>query len=145
MRVYTIGFTRRSAADFFSTLDQHGIKRVIDVRIHNASQLAGFTKRDDLAYFLQRILGAEYRHEPTLAPSEELLRAYRSRELDWDTYGARFRDLMAERRIQDQYNPDLFVPPTVLLCAEPNARECHRALILDYLNKYWGNIEPIHL
>src|SRR5262249_29846955 len=96
MEIYTIGFTRRSASDFFGTLTSHGIRQLIDIRLHNSSQLAAFAKKDDLAFFLDTICGASYRHEVLLAPDEELLAAYRKRRISWETYTTGFKALIEE-------------------------------------------------
>lgn len=145
MAVYTIGFTRRSAADFFGTLKAHGVRRLIDVRLNNVSQLAGFSKRDDLAYFFRAICGGEYRHEPLLAPTQDLLDAYRKSKGGWDRYERDFLALMAERRIEDRIDRDLFAVPAVLLCSEPTADHCHRRLVVDYLREKWGDLSVNHL
>jgi len=73
MEIYTIGFTKRTAAEFFGALKRAGIKRLLDVRLNNVFQLAGFTKRDDLPFFLKEICGAKYVHQPLLAPTQEML------------------------------------------------------------------------
>ena len=143
--VYTIGSGRRSAAAFFGALREAGIRRLVDVRLHNSSQLAGFAKRDDLAYFLRELCEAEYRHEPLLAPSEEQFDAYKRRGGAWDSFARDYLALLAERRVEEALSPDLFAVPTVLLCGEPTAERCHRRLALDYLVSRWGNIRAIHL
>ena len=145
MEVYTLGFTKRSAADFFGALRAAGIQRLLDVRLHNTGQLAGFTKREDLAYFLRDLCGAEYRHEPQLAPSADLLEAYRKRKGSWQEYERGFRALMAERAIERSYDPSLFAEPTVLLCSETTAERCHRRLVLEHLQEHWDDIEIVHL
>lgn len=144
--VYTIGFTGKDARTFFEHLRQANIKRLIDVRINNTSQLAGFTKKQDLAYFLEKLDGIEYVHEPLLAPTEELLRAYRKGEIDWDEYTQRFLKLMQERAIENHFTPDQFAVPSVLLCSEPTADQCHRRLVLDYLRQHWTeSVSVVHL
>lgn len=145
MAVYTIGFTKKSAAEFFGTLRRAGIKRLLDVRLSNSSQLGGFTKRDDLAYFLDAILGAEYRHEPLLAPTRELLDQYKKRRGSWRDYEEAFLTLMRDRAIESQLDRSLFEGPTVLLCSEPTAERCHRRLVLEYLRDRWGHLGIIHL
>jgi uncharacterized protein (DUF488 family) len=145
VEVYTLGFTKRSAADFFGALKAAGIQRLLDVRLHNTGQLAGFTKRDDLAYFLRELCGAEYRHEPLLAPTADLLDAYRKRKGSWQEYERGFRALMAERAIEREYDPSLFAAPTVLLCSETTAERCHRRLVLEHLQQHWGGLEIVHL
>ena len=145
MDVYTIGFTKRSAADFFGALRRAGVLRLLDVRLRNTGQLAGFSKRDDLAYFLRKLCGAEYRHEPLLAPSDELLTDYRKRKLSWQAYEPRFRTLMAERQVERVVDRDVFSVPTALLCSETTPERCHRRLVLEYLQQHWGGLEVVHL
>jgi uncharacterized protein (DUF488 family) len=145
MAVYTIGFTKKSAAEFFAGLKRAGIKRLLDVRLSNSSQLAGFTKRDDLAYFLQEILGAEYRHEPLLAPTRELLDRYRKQRGSWRDYEVAFLQLMRQRAIESRLERSLFDGPTVVLCSETTAERCHRRLVLEYLRDCWGHLEIVHL
>src|SRR5215813_4603083 len=145
MEVYTTGFTKKTAAQFFGSLKQAGIKRLIDIRLNNSSQLAGFTKKDDLAFFLKEICGIEYLHEPLLAPTQDMLDAYKKQKGSWSEYEQRFQALMQERRIEEIISPTLFEVPTVLLCSEPTAEHCHRRLVLEYLQEKWGKIEIVHL
>ena len=145
MEVYTIGFTKTTAAEFFGKLKQSGIRRVVDVRLNNVSQLAGFAKRDDLKFFLAEICGAEYVHEPLLAPTQDILDAFKKDKGSWDEYERRFLQLMADRQIETAILPSLFDVPTVLLCSEPTAQRCHRRLVLEYLNGKWGDVRAIHL
>lgn len=145
MEICTIGFTKKSAAAFFGTLRDAGIRRLIDVRLHNVSQLAGFSKKDDLAFFLREICGAEYIHEPLLAPTEELLAAYRGKSLKWQGYAEGFLALLAERRIEDQLSPALFAVPAVLLCSEATPERCHRRLAAEYLQARWSDVTIRHL
>lgn len=145
MEVYTTGFTQKTAEQFFESIRLVGIRRLLDVRLHNSSQLAGFSKRDDLAYLLRTICGAEYIHEPLLAPTQELLDDYKKKKGDWAVYERRFLDLMGERRIEDHISPTLFAIPTVLLCSEATAEHCHRRLVLEYLQRKWGGLSITHL
>jgi uncharacterized protein (DUF488 family) len=145
MEIYTIGFTKKTAAEFFESLKHQEIERLVDVRVNNTSQLAAFAKRDDLTYFLEELVGADYVHEPLLAPTKELLKAYRDGDLDWDTYQAAFLDLMAERRIEDVTQRDQFAERTVLLCSEATPERCHRRLIIEYLDRAWGGVEAVDL
>jgi uncharacterized protein YeaO (DUF488 family) len=115
------------------------------VRLNNSSQLAAFSKRDDLAYFLRKICHAEYRHEPLLAPTQELLDAYKKRKGSWDDYERAFLALMRERRVEEVLSPALFETPTVLLCSEHTAEHCHRRLVLEYLQQHWDNLQIIHI
>jgi len=115
------------------------------VRLNNTSQLAGFAKRDDLEYFLRELCGAEYVHEPRLAPTQELLDAYRKARGSWDTYAKQFVALLAERGVEHALDRALLSGPTVLLCSEPTAERCHRRLVLEYLAAAWGDVTPVHL
>ena len=145
MEIYSIGFTQKSAAQFFDLLKCHSIRRLLDVRLNNVSQLAGFSKRDDLAYFLREIVGAEYQHEPMLAPTQELLDAYKKLKGNWSDYERNFNALMAEREVDKRLDPNSFNVPTVLLCSEATAEHCHRRLVLDFLNERWGGVRAVHL
>lgn len=145
MEVYSIGFTKSTAAHFFGRLREAGVKRLLDVRLNNVSQLAGFAKRDDLAFFLRELCGAEYSHEPLLAPSQEMLDAYKKHKGSWQEYEVLFLALMAERRIETKLDKMLFDAPTVLLCSEHTAEHCHRRLVLEYLQEKWGGLTITHL
>jgi uncharacterized protein (DUF488 family) len=145
VQLYTIGFTKKGAKRFFGLLEDADIQRLIDTRLSNRSQLSGFAKRDDLKYFLGRILDAEYEHRTDLAPTEQLLDQWRDNEIDWSTYEDRFFELIAERKIDESLTPDKFKTPTVLLCSEHSADRCHRRLIGEYLDNKWGNVEMTHL
>jgi uncharacterized protein (DUF488 family) len=145
MEVYTIGFTKRTAAGFFGTLKRANLRRLLDVRLNNSSQLAGFTKRDDISYFLREICGAEYIHEPLLAPTQNLLDDYKKHKGSWSDYERQFLQLMEQRHIEEKLDRRLFDIPTALLCSETTAEHCHRRLVLEYLGQKWGNIKIIHL
>lgn len=145
MEIYTAGFTHTSAERFFERLRDASIRRLIDVRLNNVSQLAGFSKRDDLAYFLRVICGADYLHEPLLAPTQELLDGYKKHKGDWEDYERRFLALMDERRIAERLDRTLFDVPAVLLCSEATAEHCHRRLVAEYLRDHWGDMRIVHL
>lgn len=145
MEIYTIGFTKRTAADFFGALKRAGIKRLLDVRLNNSSQLAGFTKREDLPFFLKEICGAEYVHQPLLAPTQDMLDAYKKKKGSWQEYEDRFLQLMKERKIEDRIARNMFATPTALLCSETTAEHCHRRLVLEYLRSKWGDLKIVHL
>lgn len=145
MEIATIGFTKKSAAGFFEPLKRAGIKRLIDVRLNNTSQLAGFTKRDYLAYFVAEICGIEYLHDTTLAPTAELLDAYRKQGGGWDEYQRQFQALLAERAVDQTLDRALFAERVVLLCSEPTAERCHRRLVAEYLAQRWGGVNIVHL
>ena len=144
MKLLTIGFTKKPAERFFKLLRTSGAKRVVDVRINNASQLAGFAKKDDLAWFLSEICAMEYVHLPCLAPTKELLRDYRKGLIDWNTYESRFMALLRERRIE-QVVPKETLQDGCLLCSEDQPHHCHRRLVAEYLNERWGGVEVEHL
>jgi uncharacterized protein (DUF488 family) len=145
MQIFTIGFTKRTAADFFGVLRQTGIQRLLDVRLNNSSQLAGFTKAGDLPFFLKEICGAAYLHEPLLAPTQEMLDAFKKAKGSWEEYERRFLQLMAERKIEEKIDRNLFAAPTALLCSETTAEHCHRRLVLEYLQEKWGGLTVVHL
>jgi len=145
MRIYTIGFKGRTAEDFFEALKAAGIKRLIDVRLRNDSHLAGFARRIHLEYLLREICGAEYVHEPLLAPSNDILDAWLGKRLPWDEYENRFGALLKKRKVEDAIDRSLFDVPTVLLCSEPKADKCHRRLVAEYLAGEWGVAEIVHL
>jgi uncharacterized protein (DUF488 family) len=145
MEIYTIGFTQTSAEHFFDRLAQAKIERLLDVRLKNVSQLAGFAKAQDLPYFLERLAGIAYQHEPLLAPSEDLLAAYRDRTLTWENYERGFLELMEERQIQTVLERGDFDARTVLLCSEATAECCHRRLLGEYLAGHWNDLRMEHL
>lgn len=142
--LFTIGFTQKSAATFFGLVRGAGIKRVLDVRLNNVSQLAGFSKRDDLAFFLRELCAADYYHLPLLAPTKEMLDAYKKERGSWDEYTNRYLDLMAARRIEQELDRSLFAGGC-LLCSEHEPHFCHRRLVADYLAEKWGEICVVHL
>jgi uncharacterized protein (DUF488 family) len=145
MEIYTIGFTQKSAKQFFGILKDNGIKRLIDIRISNVSQLAGFTKKDDLEFFLKEICDADYIHMPILAPTEEIMHSYRRKEIDWDEFEKQFKKLLNERKVDKEVDKKIFKERAVLLCSEPTADKCHRRLVAEYLRDKWGGVEIIHL
>ncbi|MCX7630434.1 MAG: DUF488 domain-containing protein [Geminicoccaceae bacterium] len=144
MKLFTIGFTKKSAETFFTALERAGVRRVIDVRLDNSSQLAGFTKKDDLAFFLKKIAGIDYVHLPNLAPTREMLDGYKKRGGSWEDYERKFLALMRERAIQEKLDRALF-DHACLLCSEHEPHRCHRRLVAEYLREHWGDIETRHL
>lgn len=144
MIVYTIGFTQKNARSFFETLRSAGVRRLIDVRLNNRSQLAGFSKRDDLTYFLEKILGIKYLHEPLLAPTQPMLDAYKKEKGSWAEYEKAFLGLMEARRIENEVDPEV-LSGSCLLCSEDKPHQCHRRLVLEYLANRWGGMEIEHL
>ena len=142
--IYTIGFTKKSAKQFFHQLRQPGVKRLIDVRLNNVSQLAGFTKRDDLEFFVKEILGAGYVHLPILAPTQEILDAYKKQKGDWGVYERAFLKLMKDREIEKRLDARI-INGGCFLCSEDTPHHCHRRLVAEYLREHWGDVVIDHL
>lgn len=147
MKIFTIGFTGKNAEVFFGLLEEHKIKTLLDIRLNNRSQLAGFTKMNDLEFFLKRVSGIGYLHLPELAPSKEILDSYRAHELDWEGYEIAFAQLLQARKT------DLFLKfvipkvkiPFCLLCSESEANYCHRRLVAERIQRLYPKAEIIHL
>jgi len=137
MKLYTIGFTRTSAEDFFGRLRRAGVRKVIDVRLNNTSQLAGFAKGRDLPYFLKQIADIDYEHLPRIAPTQQILDAYKKNKGDWSVYERDFRALLNRRSVESRLEPR-HLDKACLLCSEPTADRCHRRLVAEYLNERWG-------
>jgi uncharacterized protein (DUF488 family) len=144
MKLCTIGFTEKSAEEFFRRLRGAGVNRIVDVRLNNTGHLSGFSKRDDLKFFTKEILGAEYVHVPMLAPTQEMLDEYRKEKKGWEVYEKRFLELMREREIEKQLEPGM-VDGGCLLCSEDKPHMCHRRLVAEYLSEKWGGVEIEHL
>lgn len=145
MEIYSIGFTKKSASEFFGALKANGIERLLDVRLNNTSQLAGFAKQSDLPYFLQEICGIAYEHEPLLAPTQEILDGYKKNKMGWEAYTEAYLGLIRSRKIEAAVSQEGFRRKTVLLCSEPTAEHCHRRLALEYLQERWKNVNIHHL
>jgi uncharacterized protein (DUF488 family) len=144
MRLFTIGFTKKSARRFFEILRASGAKRIVDVRLNNVSQLAGFAKKDDLEYFLKEICAMGYTHLPELAPTQDMLDEYKKLKGDWNAYERRFLALMKERGIESTVAKEM-IADGCLLCSEDKAHHCHRRLVAEYLKDHWGDVEIVHL
>lgn len=144
IQIFTIGFTKKSAEQFFTELQRAQVKRLIDVRLNNSSQLAGFAKKNDLAYFLKTICGIEYVHLPELTPTAALLDAYKKRKGDWAVYERAFLELMEARQVEQTIAQDV-MDRACLLCSEDRPEHCHRRLVAEYLKRKWSNIDIQHL
>jgi uncharacterized protein (DUF488 family) len=145
MTIFTIGFTKKSAETFFTRLINAGVRRLIDVRLNNVSQLAGFTKKDDLRYFTKAICNVEYLHLPELAPTAEILDPYKkAKNGDWALYERQFIELMRSRHIESTVSRDL-LDGGCLLCSEEKPHHCHRRLVAEYLKEYWRDVEIEHI
>jgi uncharacterized protein (DUF488 family) len=144
LELFTIGCSGKPAARFFELLTTARVRRVVDVRLNNTSQLAGFAKRSDLPYFLERIAGVAYRHVPLLAPTPELLERIQKRGGAWDAYERDFSALMAERDVARAVREDV-VDRSCLLCSEPTPERCHRRLVAEHLRSAWPAVTVTHL
>src|SRR5215469_2012723 len=145
MKLFTIGFTKKSAETFFSRLKTAGVKRLIDVRLNNVSQLAGFTKKEDLRYFTKAICNIDYLHLPQLAPTADILSAYKKpKKGDWQLYERQFLELMSARHIEN-ITPRELLDGGCLLCSEEKPQHCHRRLVAEYLKQHWHDVEIQHL
>lgn len=144
MKISTIGFTKTTAEDFFGRLSRSGAKRVVDVRLNNVSQLAGFAKKNDLRYFLREICGMDYVHVPMLAPTQDILDELKKNKGDWTIYEYKFLDLMKKREIEKRLDPHV-IDDGCLLCSEDKPHYCHRRLVAEYLRDSWGGVEIVHL
>lgn len=143
--LFTIGFTGKTAEEFFEKIQKAGVKRLIDVRLNNVSQLAGFTKRKDLEYFLRAIADIDYVHLDDLAPTKDILNAFKNqKKIDWADYEKRFNALMEERTPETHHLPDEF-DRGCLLCSEATEENCHRRLVAERLREKWGNVVIKHL
>jgi uncharacterized protein (DUF488 family) len=144
LRLFTIGFTQRSAEEFFGALQQAGVRLVIDTRLNNRSQLAGFSKCRDLEYFLRTIAGIAYVHDLDLAPTDEILKPYKAGVMTWDEYQREFVALLAERAPDTQQTRERF-DGACLLCSEPAPDFCHRRLVAEYMQRCWPEMSIRHL
>ena len=144
IKLYTIGFTKKNAEIFFNLLKENKIERLIDVRLNNVSQLAGFAKKNDLKYFLKELCHVDYIHMPEFAPSEEILKDYKKGKINWPIYIEKFEILMRQRKIENMIKYDS-LNDACLLCSEHTAENCHRRLVAEYLRNKFGDIEIIHL
>jgi uncharacterized protein (DUF488 family) len=144
VKLFTIGFTKKPAREFFGKMRRPGLVRLIDVRLNNVSQLAGFSKREDLKFFCESILSIRYLHLPELAPTHEMLDAYKKKRGDWREYERDFLALMAERKVEENVAREL-IDGGCLLCSEPTPEHCHRRLVAEYLKDKWGGVEIEHI
>lgn len=144
MTLYTIGFTKKNAETFFNLLRKAGVKRVLDVRLNNTSQLAGFAKRDDLAFFLREICQADYVHLPQFAPTQEILDAFKKQKSDWASYAEAYGKLLEARQAEKTVDAAL-LDGGCLLCSEAEAEQCHRRLAAEHLRRHFAGVGVVHL
>lgn len=144
MQIFTIGFTQKSAEEFFTRLNQPGLLRVVDTRLNNTSQLSGFAKKKDLIFFLKEIGNLDYIHVPELAPTLEILEPYRNGITPWAIYADQYLDLIARRQIENTLSKDV-IAGGCFLCSESKPHFCHRRLAAEYLRDKWGEVDILHL
>lgn len=145
MNIFTIGFTKKNAQTFFEHLKKSKVQKLVDVRLHNVSQLAGYAKRDDLKFFLKEICNAEYEHIPELAPDKSILDDYKKKEITWEAYEEKFLNLMSQRNVEREAHK-ILSENTCLLCSEHKPHQCHRRLVVEYLNETTDlNLQVKHL
>ncbi len=144
MKIFTIGFTKKSAEEFFARLQKAAVRRVVDVRLNNTSQIAGFAKARDLQFFLRAVAGIDYLHLPELAPTQDILDDFVKAKGTWSHYERRFLGLMATRRVVETLSGKLF-DADCLLCSEDTPEHCHRRLVAEHLQKHWPDVEIVHL
>jgi len=144
IQLFTIGFTKKNAKTFFTKLKKAEVKKLIDIRLNNVSQLAGFSKRDDLEYFLIELCECEYVHLPLLAPTKEILDSYKNKRISWTEYEKQFNDLLVMRKAHT-FVKTSELQRACLLCSEPTPDKCHRRLVAEYLKHQFDNIEINHL
>jgi uncharacterized protein (DUF488 family) len=145
IKLYTIGFTKKNAKQFFGLIQNNGVKRVLDTRLNNVSQLAGFTKKDDLAFFLDKVAGVSYDHALKLAPTDDILKSYKKGEISWDAYAEAYNSLIKKRHVEELFSADA-LNGACLLCSEPTPHHCHRRLAAEFFQNHIGDgVEIVHL
>jgi uncharacterized protein (DUF488 family) len=142
--LYTIGFTETTAESFFARLAAAGVTKVIDVRLNNVSQLAGFAKRQDLPYFLRALAGIGYEHRPEFAPTQEILDAFKKQRGDWSEYEDAFSALLHDRCAGSVVTPS-DLDGACLLCSEREPIHCHRRLVAEPLAEMLPGLSVVHL
>jgi uncharacterized protein (DUF488 family) len=142
--LFTIGFTKKNAKEFFGLIKKNGINLLVDVRLNNQSQLAGFTKRNDLMYFLETICSCSYIHKLLWAPNEQILKDYKKKIITWADYDKKYISLLDSRNIAQDFNPEIY-NNSCLLCSEPEPSQCHRRLLAEFFQKKNPNIVIKHL
>lgn len=144
IRLYTIGFTQKSAERFFQLLEVNKVKKIVDTRVNNNSQLSGFAKGKDLAFFAKQLADIDYEHQIEFAPSKDLLGKYRKKGISWDEYAGEYLDLLDRRDIRKKVEVEN-LHDCCLLCSEHPPDKCHRRLLAEYLQKYNPDVHIHHL
>ncbi len=146
MTIYTIGFTQKTAERFFTLLKDHQVQLLVDIRLNNKSQLAGFTKGEDLGYFLRELCRCKYVHCKEYAPTKEILDAYKKKHIDWDGYVSQYLPLMERHQAAKKFLERFSEYERVcLLCSEPTPERCHRRLLAELIQKAGPGISVQHL
>lgn len=142
--IFTIGFTKKNAENFFGLIKNNNIKLLVDIRLNNQSQLAGFTKKNDLIYFLKTICECSYVHKPLWAPNEQILNDYKKKAITWSDYEKKYISLLEARNSMRDFNPEAY-NNSCLLCSEPESKQCHRRLLAEFFQKTFPRTTVIHL
>ena len=144
MKLYTIGFTKKSAEEFFGLLAANGVQKLVDIRLNNKSQLAGFAKGRELDFFSRKMLGIDYEHIVSYAPTKDLLARYRRGSASWEDYEREFMDILKERKILEDLDIHT-LKDACLLCSEEKPDQCHRRLLAEYIHQTYPEVEIVHL
>lgn len=144
IKLYTIGFTGKSAEKFFTLLQNNAVERIVDTRANNTSQLSGFAKADDLAFFAKTVGRMDYKHQLDFAPTKDLLANYRNKKISWSEYETEYLNLLDVRKISNKVNI-AELHQNCLLCSEHTPEQCHRRLLAEYFQHRYNDIEIIHL
>ncbi len=144
MRLFTIGFTKKSAEEFFSRLQKAGVLRIVDIRLNNTSQIAGFAKESDLRFFLRAVAGIDYVHITDFAPTQEILDDFKKNKGSWFEFERKFEELMINRNIAGRAS-EVIRDNDCLLCSEHTPEQCHRRLVAEHIQENLANIEIVHL
>ena len=145
-KVCTIGFTKKTAKQFFSILTKNNIDAVVDIRLNNSSQLAGFSKYPDIEFFLEKICNTGYKHDLHFAPKDSTLTRYKKKQISWDEYEKEFAQTMMERKITEYIKANYSSEGSIcLLCSEPTPENCHRRLVANYFKEIFHEVQILHL
>jgi len=147
MNIFTIGFAQKSAEEFFKLLTVNKIERLVDIRLNNSSQLAGFTKQKDLQYFLKTIAKIDYIHDIKYSPTKDILDNYKSGKISWEDYKVKYYNLISARKVEDIFKNSVQgkYSNICLLCSESQATNCHRRLLAEYLKSNLNDVKIVHL
>lgn len=142
--IFTIGFTQKTARGFFTSLIKHSVEGILDTRLNNTGQLAGFSKKNDLEYFSNEIMGKPYTHWLDSAPTDEILTAFKKKQISWETYSAEYLSLLKSRKLAQNIDPTS-LHMSCLLCSEHSPKYCHRRILAEYLKDHYKDVTIVHL